>query len=75
MGLNRHKTTKMGIKKRRASQMVSGSPGLKPISVDREYSLAGCSPALPASACSDEVKIIPTIEFKPKSFPQVLGFR
>jgi hypothetical protein len=75
MGFLRHKNDKKGDLKNRAPQSVLGSPGPVPFSVDQKYSLAGCSPAEPASAYSDAVNIIPTINFKPKSYPHIWEIR
>lgn len=74
MGFKRHKQQKKTLKER-AAQIALGYPWPVAFSVDQEYSLAGCSPAEPASACPDGLNIIPTIEFEPKSYPHVLGFR
>ena len=74
MGFRRHIQQKR-TQKERATQTGLGCPWPKAFSVDQEYSLAGCSPAEPASACPDRLNIIPTFEFKTKSYPHVLGFR
>lgn len=74
MGFKRHTTTKKELKER-ATQIVLDCPWPEAFSVDQEYSLAGCSPAEPASACPDRSNIIPTIELEPKSYSHILGFR
>jgi hypothetical protein len=74
-GFRRHvKTTKKVIKKK-VTQTDLGYLWPEAFSVDQDYSLAGCSPAEPASACPDKVNIIPANNFEPESYPQFLGFR
>jgi len=75
MGFLRHETQQKRAIKGKATQMSLGCPRLFAFFVDQDYSLAGCSPAEPSSAYPDNVNIIPTFEFKPKSYPHVLVFR
>lgn len=74
MGFRRHKKRQKRLLKK-ATQMNVGCFWPKAFSVDQDYSLVGCSPAEPTSAYPDKVNIIPTIDFEPKSYPHVLGFR
>jgi len=71
----RDKKQQKRIKKEKATQIVLGCLRHTAFSVDQGYSSVGCSPAEPTSAYPDDIKIIPTIEFEPKSYPHFLGFR
>lgn len=75
MGFKRHILQQKRTQKEWAAQTALDCPWPEAFSVDQEYSLVGCSPAEPASACPDKTNIIPTIKFKSKSYSHVLGFR
>jgi hypothetical protein len=75
MGFKRHIKQQKRFINEWATQIVLGCPWPEAFFVDQEYSLTGCSPAEPVSACPDSINIIPTFEFEQKSYPHVLGFR
>jgi hypothetical protein len=74
MGFRRHEPTKK-VKKKRTTQNRLGCPWLTAFSVDQKYSLTGCSPAEPVSACPGETNLHPTLNNNMNSFQLILGFR
>lgn len=70
----RHRKQQKGLEKERTSQITLRRPWPLAFSVDQEYSSASCSPAELTSAYPDKVNIIPTNNFKPKSYPHFSVF-